>query len=187
MARFILLLTFSFFSSLGLNTISFGGIEFDVVQNGESNRRYIWLHGDEQTAKMALDQHIKSNEGVAFYIKNKPLREVDYEGGLMDPNRLFSPSGIRQNILKYNPDWSSAKKRKIQTTFDTERDAFLKKIFPENGGLFIAIHNNFRGYNVNREIDRSDAVSIKSNQNPRDFILCTNRSDFELLAKSHFN
>ncbi|MAQ74364.1 MAG: hypothetical protein CMG22_03885, partial [Candidatus Marinimicrobia bacterium] len=37
------------------------------------------------------------------------------------------------------------------------------------------------------EVAISDSISIKKDQNPRDFYLCTNREDFELLAKSPFN
>ena len=40
------------------NEISIGEISFKVVQKGTSDRRYIWLHGDEQTAKMALENHM---------------------------------------------------------------------------------------------------------------------------------
>ena len=51
----------------------------------------------------------------------------------------------------------------------------------------MAIHNNFRGYNVHKEIDNSDSISIKEDQNPRDIFLCTNANDFKILAKSPYN
>ena len=44
-----------------------------------------------------------------------------------------------------------------------------------------------KGYNVKLEIPKSDTISIKKDQNPRDFYLCTNRRDFEILSKSPFN
>ena len=166
--------------------VEIGGIKFKVVKKGNSDRKYIWFHGDEKTAKMALDHHMKTNEGTAYYIQNK-LREVNFHGGLLDPNRIFSSDGIEKNIQKYNPQWSLSKKMEILASFDRERPTFLNEIFPKNGGLLIAIHNNFRGYNVNKEIKRSDSISIKIDQDPRDFFLCTNRTDFELLAKSPYN
>ena len=49
------------------------------------------------------------------------------------------------------------------------------------------MHNNFRGYNIHREKDRSQKVSIKSDQNPRDFIICTNADDFEKLSSGPYN
>ena len=30
-------------------------VKFKVIKNGNSNRKFIWLHGDEKTAKMALE------------------------------------------------------------------------------------------------------------------------------------
>ena len=55
------------------NEISIGEISFKVVQKGISDRRYIWLHGDEQTAKMALENHMSSNQGIAYFINNNIL------------------------------------------------------------------------------------------------------------------
>ena len=70
---------------------------------------------------------------------------------------------------------------------DKDRPSFLNAIFPSNGGLLIALHNNYKGYNIYQEISISDSTSIKKDQNPRDFYLCTNREDFNLLAKSPYN
>ena len=166
--------------------VKIGGIKFKVVKKGNSDRKYIWFHGDEKTAKMALDHHMKTNEGTAYYIQNE-LREVKLYGGLIEPNRIFSSDGMKQAIQKYNPQWSVSKKKKILAIYDQGRSTFLNEIFPKNGEILIAIHNNFRGYNVNKEIKRSDSISIKIDQDPRDFFLCTNRTDFELLAKSPYN
>ena len=52
-------------------SISFAGIQFRVIENGVSDNRYIWLHGDEQTAKMALEDHIKSYPASAMYLYAK--------------------------------------------------------------------------------------------------------------------
>ena len=58
---------------------------------------------------------------------------------------------------------------------------------PIENGLLISVHNNFRGYNVFKEKRNSQKTSIKSNENPRDFIICTNNEDFEKLSKGPFN
>ena len=161
-------------------------IEFKVVKKGNSDRKYIWLHGDEQTAKMALEHHINRYGGTAFFIMNN-LRDVEFHGGLIDPNRIFSSYGAKRNIHKYNPHWPATKKQQLLEGLNKDRQSFLKAIFPTNGGLLIALHNNYKGYNVHKEVAISDSISIKKDQNPRDFYLCTNREDFELLAKSPFN
>ena len=63
-------------------------IEFKVVKKGNSDRKYIWLHGDEQTAKMALEYHINRYRGTAFFIINN-LRHVEFHGGLIHNIRIF--------------------------------------------------------------------------------------------------
>ena len=166
--------------------ISFGEISFDMVKKGKSDRRYIWLHGDEKTAKMALNDHMRSNEGIAFLIKSE-TREVSVKDGLIDPNRIFSPEGAKKNLHKYNPNWSNKKKVSVLSAMDQDREKFLNAIFPTDGNLLIALHNNFKGYNIYQEVAKSDTLSIKKNQNPRDFFLCTNREDFNILSKSPYN
>lgn len=173
-------------SSLQDDVVKLLEIEFKVVKKGNSDRRYIWLHGDEQTARMALESHMKLNLGTAFFIQGE-TRETDLFDGIIDPNRIFSSNGAEANIQKYNRSWSSFKKQEALEWIDRERDVFLESIFPINGGLLVALHNNFKGYNINWEIQKSDSVSIKKDQNPRDFFICTDRTDFEALARSPFN
>lgn len=169
-----------------IQSVQFAGIKFNIIENGQSERRYIWLHGDEQTARMALERHMKKNQGKAFLV-NGVLRETEFFGGLIDPNRIFSVQGTKNNIQKYNHKWSPEKKKNILELINKDREVFLEKLLPKNGELLVAVHNNYKGYNVKRELDKSDAVSIKQNQNPRDFFICTNRADFEILAKSPYN
>ena len=154
MFKIILLSTFL----LTTNEIFIGEISFKVVQKGTSDRRYIWLHGDEQTAKMALENHMSSNQGIAYFINNNK-REVYISDGMIDPNRIFSSIGAKKNIHKYNPQWSTKKRNTILKTMDQDRENFLETIFPKNGEVVIALHNNFKGYNVNQELSKSDTVS----------------------------
>ncbi len=167
--------------------LSISEISFKVIKVGSSDRRFIWLHGDEQTAKMALEEHMAKNQGIAYYIKNDETREVLLSGGLIDPNRIFSSLGAQKNIHKYNPKWAQSKKKALLYAIDRDRENFLKSLFPDSGEVIIALNNNYKGYNVKIEIPKSDSISIKKDQNPRDFYLCTNRRDFEILSKSPFN
>ncbi len=129
---------------------------------------------------------MSSNQGIAYFINNNK-REVYISDGMIDPNRIFSSIGAKNNIHKYNPQWSTKKRNTILKKMDQDRENFLETIFPKNGEVVIALHNNFKGYNVNQELSKSDTVSIKKDQNPRDFFLCTNRNDFEILSKSPYN
>ena len=183
----LFLLASIYIFALGKNDkVQIATIQFKVIQNGDSDRRYIWLHGDEQTARMALESHMKKNQGKAFLVEGI-LRESEFYGGIIDPNRIFSSLGAKANIQKYNPTWTKKEKEDRLLTINQDRKIFFKNIFPKNGELLIALHNNYKGYNINKELGRSDAKSIKKDQNPRDFFICTNRSDFEILSQSPFN
>ena len=70
---------------------------------------------------------------------------------------------------------------------DGEREEFLNAILPSESGYLISLHNNFRGYNVYKEKNKSQKVSIKKTQNPRDFIICTDANDYERLSLGPFN
>ena len=70
---------------------------------------------------------------------------------------------------------------------DNSRNKFLFNLFPSEGGLLISLHNNFRGYNVKDELKKSQSHSIKKNQNPRDFIICTNENDYKKLKRGPYN
>ena len=73
--------------------------KFKTVKNGESPNRFIWLHGDEMTAKMALNSHIRQFQGVAFFIQNES-REIPFKSTMVDPNRIFFKKGVISRIKK---------------------------------------------------------------------------------------
>ena len=176
----------SFESDIQKSNITFIGTRFNIIQNGDTPNRYIWLHGDEQTAKMALEYHIDLYGGIAFFIDSR-TREIPFESTMIDPNRIFSRKGTYHALRKFKPDWHPGTLKKALDIIDIERDAFLDILMPSKRGVLISVHNNFRGYNVHMEKDKSQRVSIKSDQNPRDFILCTDSNDYESLSDGPFN
>jgi len=183
-----LLFTLGFFplSANHPSFLFFSDIEFRVVENGESDHHYVWIHGDEKTAEMALNSHMKHYPGKAFFIKSEE-REVFVSGVMVDPNRMFSRKGAASALRKFKTDWETSALTASLDRLDEDREKFLEKLLPKNGGLLIAVHNNFRGYNVNRELPISRIASIKEDQNPRDFILCTSEADYLKLAGGPFN
>ena len=168
------------------SNIYFAGIKYTLKKNGTSSNRYILLHGDEKTAKMALESHIKEYEGIAFFIENEK-REIPFKTTIIDPNRIFSRNGSYHALRKFQPEWQPGELKKALDEIDNEREVFLNVLMPPNGGILIALHNNFRGYNVKSEINNSQRVSIKKNQNPRDFIICTDENDFDIISRGPFN
>ena len=169
-----------------VSNVSFGPIQFTSLQNGESNRRYIWLHGDEKTAKMAIEYHISKYFGKAFLIKGEE-RVVRIDGLRLDPNRIFSELGVKKTLLKYHPYATKKKRMDIIALLNKERELFLTKLDIPNDGILIALHNNSRGYSIDSELSKAANYSIKPDQNRHDFFLCTDKRDFEILALSPFN
>ena len=182
----------SFFCLIGLSfamdisELSYCGIDFQVKKNGFSDVNYILIHGDEETARMLLSEHIKKNKGKAFFIKSKE-REVVLGPTKVDPNRIFSRTGARKALKKFKPHWDHKELTKLLEKLDESRNIFLFNIFPSEGGLLIALHNNFRGYSVKDELTNSQLHSIKKDKNPRDFIICTDLKDYQKLKKGPYN
>ena len=176
----------SYESDIQKSNITFIGTSFNIIQNGDTPNRYIWLHGDEQTARMALEYHIDRYGGIAFFIESR-TREIPYESTMIDPNRIFSRKGTYHALRKFKPDWQPGTLKKALDIIDAERNTFLDILMPSKSGVLISVHNNFRGYNVHIEKDKSQRVSIKPDQNPRDFIICTDSNDYDSLSDGPFN
>tara|TARA_B100000530_G_scaffold334254_1_gene283770 strand:+ start:119 stop:865 length:747 start_codon:yes stop_codon:yes gene_type:complete len=170
------------------NFIDFAGVKFEILINGESNRRYIWIHGDEKTAELLIRKYLKENHGTAFLINNKE-REVLINGYMLDPNRIFTNVGVKKNLKKLNRNISKSQINKTIELISNDRENFFKSISPPDGGLLISLHNNIREYSIDNEIPLSTEVSIKNTNHPHhhNFFICTNKEDYDLLKKSPFN
>ena len=157
-----------------------------MLKIGNSNNRYIWLHGDEQTANLAIRHHVRYYGGTAFLVKSDE-REVPYLDTKIDPNRVFSRKGSFKAIKKFKPEWAPGTLKLALDDLDQDRNKFLSTIFPDSNGVLIAVHNNFRGYNIKSELGRSTKVSLNPKENPRDFIICTDSDDFAKLSVGTYN
>jgi hypothetical protein len=162
------------------------GIRFDVLRHGQDRRRYLWIHGNEQTAREVLREHMRGTEGRAFLIRNN-VRNVRLRGGELDPNRMFSREGAERNLRTLNRQWDFNQLQDALDELDRGRQKFLDKLLPERGELLIALHNNSAGYSVTDEIPISDRTSIRISERPREFALCTDTRDYEQLAAAPLN
>ena len=182
----IILVALNLVRGVDISEIAYCGIPFEIKTNSSSATNYILIHGDEQTARMLINEHIKKHKGKAFIIKSKD-REAPLGPTIVDPNRLFSNSGARKALKNFKSDWIKSELEELLTSLKISRDIFLNNIFPSEGGLLIALHNNFRGYNINNELKKSQLYSVKKHESPRDFILCTNVIDYEKLKNGPYN
>ena len=163
-----------------------GGLRFNVIHNGRSNRRYLHIHGDESTARDVLTAHMRTNAGVAFLVDNDK-RNFSQGGLQFDPNRIWSHVGALANIDRLNPRISLAERLYLIQRLDEDRQRLLRAILPPSGGLLLALHNNAQGYSVQDEVAISDKTSLADTANPHEFFLCTSEADYQVLSKSPFN
>jgi hypothetical protein len=172
--------------------ISLVGARFDIVHGKPPKhvklprRRYLLIHGNEETARDVLAKHVATCRGTAYLIDSK-TRNVPIEGGTIDPNRMFSRFGAEANLKRLNPDWESKKITQALDLLDTHREHLLHAFLPGGSDLMVALHNNGEGYSVETEAPISDQKSIKEPDNPHNFFLCTDPDDFQILSVSPYN
>ena len=150
-----------------------------------SGRRYLLLHGNENTAREVLDVHMDMYSGTAYLIDNSD-RYVTIEGAKVDPNRLFSRVGAEKSVREQNPGIAPDKVEAVLVFLDHHRDELIRRVEPEKGELLLALHNN-QDYSVKEEVAGSDDTSIPQPNQPRAFFLCTDPKDFAVLKKSPYN
>jgi hypothetical protein len=166
--------------------VTLSGVPFQVLRYRHSKRRYLFIHGNEETARQLLTNWMYTHPGIAYLVTGK-TRNVEIMGAKLDPNRMFSRVGAEANLKKLNPSWSAGKIGPVLDYLDKHREELLKHLTPPPGGVTIALHNNNEGYNVNEEIADSDRTSIKQPDKPHEFFLCTDPADFAIIAKSPYN
>lgn len=161
------------------------GIRFRVLRHGHGPRRYLVIHGDEDTARDVLTKYMADHTGVAYIVTGKE-REVPIHGVRIDPNRMFSRTGAEFSIRNLNPGIDVERLIDVLDYLDSHRASLLRHLIPPKGSRLFALHNN-RDYSVQDEIAQSNRTSIKQPANPRDFFLCTDPADFSILQQSPYN
>jgi len=165
--------------------ISLAGARYRIIRKGQARRRYLLIHGNEETARDVLTRHMETHAGVAYLTQNH-TRTVPIESGQIDPNRMFSRTGAELNLKSLNPDWPPERLEAALRVLDKGRDNLLRALLPPPGGLLVALHNNV-DYSVTDETSNSDATSIREPNNPHAFFLCTDPADYQILSKSGYN
>ena len=166
--------------------VDVAGARFRIIRNGESHRRYLMIHGNEETAREVLTDHMRAHQGIAFVVEGH-TRNVPVAGGVIDPNRMFSRVGAEASLRKLNPEWGDAQVQAALGALEHGREKLLHDLMPPEDGLLIALHNNSEGYSVTDEEPISDAKSIREPNNPHAFYLCTDPDDFKILSGSGYN
>lgn len=166
-------------------SLKLGGFEFHVIRNGNSPRRYLLIHGDESTARQVLTHHLTTARGTACLVSNN-ARNIPFQAGQLDPNRMFSAEGAARNLRRLNPDWPEAQILNGLLRLERARRQILEAIRPRHGDVLIAVHNN-RDYSLNDELQASSRTALNDRDHPHDFCLCTSAADYERLARGTYN
>jgi len=172
--------------------VSLAGARFQIVHTKAPKhvklpkRRYLLIHGDEETARQVLVEHIKTRRATSYIIDSK-TRDVPIDDGKIDPNRMFSRFGAQANLKRLNPNWKPEQLTAALDQLDARREHLLHDLLPGGSDLLVALHNNGEGYSVETEIPISDQRSLKEPDNPHYFFLCTDPDDFQVLSVSPYN
>lgn len=166
--------------------LKIAGTEFQTLRRGDDRRRFLWIHGNETSAREVLHSHLRRADGRAFLIRNE-VRNIPLMGGELDPNRMFSRIGAEKNLRRLNPSWSETQVSGALSQLDKERPRFLERLLPRDGALLVALHNNGPGYSVKDEVEISDSVALNDAPHPDEFMLCTAKEDYIRLAQGSYN
>ena len=166
--------------------IALAGARFRILRNGRARRRYLVIHGNEETARAVLERYMQNHDGIAYIVEGH-TRNVLVEGLTLDPNRMFSRAGAETSLRRLNSGVAELALSRALDRLDRGRERLVRALTPPRGGLCFALHNNSEGYSVESEIPISDRASIREPGNPRAFFLCTDPADFEVLATSPYN
>ena len=161
-------------------------VQFQVIRNRRSPHRYLLIHGNEETARAVLIDHMRSHTGTAYLVTGHE-RNVEIGGGRLDPNRMFSREGAEKSVRRLNPEWNQERIDGVLDLLDRGREEMLRHLLPPPDGRLVALHNNSEGYSMKDEVAISDDVSLGQPDHPHEFFLCTNQDDFATMAKSPYN
>jgi hypothetical protein len=161
------------------------GVPVHMLRHEDGPRRYLVIHGDEDTAKQVLTDHMKTHAGVG-YVVTGDTRNVEMRGLKIDPNRMWSRVGAELSLRKLNKNPDAAQVKRVLDELDRRRPEAVRRLIPVPRSRLFALHNN-RDYSIDDELGASDRTSVPQPDMPRYFFLCTDPGDFEKLKTSPYN
>jgi hypothetical protein len=153
---------------------------------------YINLHENEQTCVSAAKETLSNGPGILIELRSKGDRLITFKTNqgqfIFDPNRIFSPSGIKETLKEYST-WNSTAQQEVEN-FATQ---LVNKITSYNPELIVALHNTTGEYSIEGyetggkyESDR-DAIFINDSWHKGNFFFTTDKELFWLIKKGNYN
>jgi hypothetical protein len=173
-------------AAIARQRLELSGLPWIHIRNGSAPLRLLRIHGNEETAREAVELLIEKTPGEAWIVESQ-TRHVTLAGLRLDPNRMFSRVGAEKNLRLLNPEARPEQIAALLDQLDRGRDALMKTLAPPPGGLWIAAHNNGPGYSIETEEPISQRIHKPQPESPRDFFLFTSAADFEIALKGPYN
>lgn len=170
-------------------TVYLGDTPLKIVQYGNGSPTIVHLHANEKTALLAAKEFIKHHEGTLITLVHQDRRNVSFtldgKHYEFDPNRIFTPRGIKKTLSMYGP--YSPKAYQVVAAL---ADDITKRI-PKDKPV-IAVHNN-QGYCLRDYFPRhplaqdAQALYFTNTISLRNFYFVTQAPMFTRLKRLHQN
>lgn len=181
--------------SIGETVVNISREVFPVPSNCLAciDLNFINLHENENTSVTSVRSFLLVNGGsVVKFQKQKQTRYVsfslDSKDYTFDPNRMFTPNGIKAT-LETNGPYSEAAAEEV-TKFAT---AVLDIYGFDDQDIVLALHNNGGTYGANSYLpggpyeNDAEKVNIVEGSNPSDFFYAVDPIYYDALAAQNYN
>ncbi len=155
---------------------------------------FINVHDNENTAAQAGREHVRESGGTLVELKHIGQRNILFALGQrtfqFDPNRIFTPDGIRKTLQDQggtSPEAEAAVKR--------FSDSLVREFGLTSPPTVVALHNNTDGgqLHINSYVRggayarEAAATSVNPSIDPDDFFLVTKRAHHDRLKAARQN
>ena len=137
--------------------VTLAGARFRIIRYGHSKRRYLVIHGNEETAREVLQYHMRAHEGIGLRGREPDPQRSDRgrpdrpEPDVFPRRRRGQPEKAESGLdARTRQDGSRPARPSIATNSS-------KNFCRREDGITIALHNNGPGYSVADEQPISDA------------------------------
>lgn len=158
-----------------------------------SHVAFINLHQNETTSIAAAQALLQTHPGRLHTFEQAPERPLTFraegEEWRVDPNRIFSPAGVRGTLLHYHG--------RAPEPVVTAVCAFTERLLAwwelTSAKLVVAVHNTGDDYSVlsyqpgGDEASSAAAVNVVPNHHRHDFFFVTEGSHYRALVEQGFN
>ncbi len=178
-----------------VHSLALPSAQFEIVvhQSGKSPWVLCNLHDDENTSVRAGLQLIERHAGRLVEIRHSGERNCSFQIGdaryVFDPNRIFTPVGIRQTLSDLS-QWDEPAQQAVASF----AESVLAYYDLDSCRVVIALHNNTDGrYSAVNYLPTHDlaadaaAVAIDRGRDTDDFFFVTDRRLFEALKQARMN